>query len=382
MENKIRIVHVCAIDWTVQFMLKPQIKALQKAGYDVCAMCSSNKYLQVLEKNGIKIIQIDICRAFTPLQDLRTLWQLYRRFRKGGFDIVHTHTPKISLLGQMAAYYARVPVIVNTVHGFYFHDNMRPLKRKFYILMEKIAAKFSSKILSQSKEDIDTAIKLKICKPEIIRQLGNGIDLNRFCKKRFDTNFAVKKRKELNLQEDAFVVGIVGRLVREKGYMELFEALSGLLKKGYNVRLLSIGPKEPEKPDAISVSETDRFEISDRVHFCGQREDVDELMMTMDIYTLPSYREGYPRSAMEASAMSLPVIATDIRGCREVVDDGETGFLVPVRDAKALEQAIERLIENKELRSEMGKKARKKAEVVFDEQNVINIIMEEYKELL
>jgi len=259
---------------------------------------------------------------------------------------------------------------------------MRPLKRKFYILMEKIAAKFSSRILSQSKEDIGTAIKLKICKPEMIRQLGNGIDLNRFCKQRFDVNFAVKKREELNLPEEAFVVGIVGRLVREKGYMELFEAVSNLSEKGYNIKLLSIGPKEPEKPDAISVSETDGFGISDRVHFCGQREDVDELMMAMDIYTLPSYREGYPRSAMEASAMSLPVVATDIRGCREVIDDRETGFLVPVRDAKALEQAIEKLIENKELCSEMGKKARKKAEAVFDEQNVINIIKEEYRKLL
>ncbi len=380
--KNIRVVHVCAIDWTVQVMLKPQILALQKAGYDAYAMCTPGKYRKTLEESGIQVIPVDIRRSMTPIQDLKSLWQLYRNFRKGKFDIVHTHTPKVSLFGQMTAWLAGVPVIVNTVHGFYFHDDMPPKKRKFYILMEKIAAKFSSRILSQNSEDIDTAIRLGICKPEMIRQLGNGIDLNRFCKARFNADFGLRKRQELGLPADAFVVGIIGRMVREKGYLELFEAVAKLAAKGYNIWLLGIGPDEPEKDDAVHISDAARYGIDGRSIFCGHRDDVDELMTAMDIYSLPSYREGYPRSAMEAGAMSLPVVATNIRGCREVVVDGQTGFLVPVRDSQALADAIEKLIIDKQLKSAMGLNARQRAEANFDENRVIEIILEEYQTLL
>ena len=378
----LRVVHVCAIDWTVQVMLKPQILALKQAGYDVYAMCTPGKYQQSLKESGIEIIPVDIRRSMTPIQDLKSLWQLYRNFRRGKFDIVHTHTPKVSLLGQMAAWLAGVPVIINTVHGFYFHDDMPTGKRNFYIFMEKIAAKFSSRILSQNSEDIETAIKLGICKPEMIRKLGNGIDLNRFCRKRFDSNFGLTKRQQLGIPADAFVVGIIGRMVREKGYLELFEAVAKLVAKGYNIWLLGIGPDEPEKEDAVHISDAARYGIDNRSIFCGHRDDVDELMTAMDVYALPSYREGYPRSAMEACAMSLPVIATNIRGCREVVLDGKNGFLVPVRDANALADAIEKLINDESLRINMGLQGRSRAECTFDEKKVIEIIKEEYQQLL
>ena len=177
-------------------------------------------------------------------------------------------------------------------------------------------------------------------------------------------------------------MGIVGRLVREKGYLELFEAVSKLTAKGHNIWLLAIGPEEPEKTDAIDISTAEASDIRDRCVFCGQRDDVDELMTAMDIYALPSYREGYPRSAMEASAMSLPVVTSDIRGCREVVIDGATGFLVPVRDAAALERAIEKLIIDEPLRLKMGLEGRRRAESTFNENKVVDIIMEEYKQLL
>jgi glycosyltransferase involved in cell wall biosynthesis len=380
--RKFRVVHVCAIDWTVQVMLKPQMLALKDAGYDVCAMCVPGKYQKALKEVDIEIVPVDIRRSMTPLQDLRSLWQLYRNFRKGKYDIVHTHTPKVSLFGQMAAWFARVPIIVNTVHGFYFHDDMEPKKRRFYILMEKIAAKFSSLILSQNPEDVKSAVELGICKPELIKLLGNGIDLNRFSKTRFGADFRQKKRLELGLPQDAFVIGIIGRLVKEKGYIELFEAISSLTQKGYSIRLLCIGPDEPEKDDAVGVEDIKRCRIEKITTLLGHRNDIEELMMAMDIYCLPSYREGYPRSAMEASAMSLPVIATNIRGCREVVSDGETGFLVPARDYKKLSEAIEKLISDNEKRLQMGIAGRKKAEKLFDEQNVIKIIKEEYERLL
>jgi len=380
--RKIRVVHICAIDWTVQVMLKQQIIALQKEGFDTCAMCTAGPYRKGLEQSGIDIIPVEIRRSMTPLRDLKTLWQIYRSIRKEQFDIVHTHTPKVSLLGQLAAKIAGVPIIVNTIHGFYFHDDMPSMKRTFYVLMEKIAAKFSTGILSQNQEDIETAIRLKICKPESIKRLGNGIDLKHFCRSRFSKESRTEKRQEVSLPPDAFVVGIVGRKVKEKGYIELFHAVSLLAKNNHNIWLLAIGPEEPEKEDAVSMSDAKFYGIDDRVVFLGHRGDIANLMMTMDIFVLPSYREGYPRSLMEASAMALPVVTTNIRGCREVVVDGETGMLVPVRNAQSLAQAIDTLVDNKSLRLDMGARGRQRAESTFDEQNVFKIIRQLYKQLL
>ena len=380
--RSIHVVHICAIDWFVEVMLKQQIIALKKEGFDICVMCTPGPYREGLKQIGIEIIPVDIRRSMTPLRDLKSLWQLYRNIRKNKFDIVHTHTPKLSLLGQLAAKIAGVPVIINTVHGFYFHDNMQPLKRKFYILMEKIAAKVSTRIMSQSEEDIATAINLKICTPNKIIRLGNGIDLNHFSQDRYPDNFGLNKRRELGIPLDAFVVGIVGRKVREKGYIELFQAVSLLAKNNHNIWLLAIGPEEPEKEDAVSMSDAKTYGIDNRTIFFGHRRDIADLMMTMDIFVLPSYREGYPRSAMEASAMSLPVVTTNIRGCREVVIDGETGLLVPVRNTKSLAQAIDKLVNNKSLRLDMGARGRQRAESTFDEENVFKIIRQQYKQLL
>jgi glycosyltransferase involved in cell wall biosynthesis len=380
--RKIRVAHACAIDMTANIGLKAQLLGLKEAGYDVTVVCTPGRHRQALEDDGIKVVPVDIRRSMTPLRDLISLWQLYRSFRKGKFDIVHTHTPKVSLLGQMAARLAGVPVIVDTVHGFYFHDNMKPLKRAFYVLMAKIAAKFSCRILSQSQEDIETAIKLKICPPDMIRKLGNGIDLNQFSRARFEKDLGQKKKNELGIPLDVFVVGIVGRMVREKGYIELFEAVSQLAKKNYNIWLLAIGREEPEKSDGVHTADAEAFGITDRTVFCGHRDDVDELMTAMDVLTLPSYREGYPRTAMEGSAMSLPVVTTDIRGCREIVEHGKTGFIVPVHDALALEHAIKKLIDDEQLRVNMGLAGRCKAESSFDERIVVEIILFEYKQLL
>ena len=152
--------------------------------------------------------------------------------------------------------------------------------------------------------------------------------------------------------------------------------------KKKNIWLLAIGPEEPEKEDAVSMSDAKTYGIGDRTIFFEHRRDIADLMMTMDIFVLPSYREGYPRSAMEASAMSLPVVTTNIRGCREVVIDGETGLLVPVRNTKSIAQAIDKLVNNKSLRLDMGARGRQRAESTFDEENVFKIIRQQYKQLL
>ncbi len=380
MKNKLAV--ISAIDITLKVLLLAQIKAAQKAGYKVYGVCSKGPNFDFLKEQEIEMFPVKIKRSISPFCDLAALWQIYQFLKREKIDIVHTHTPKVSLIGQLAAKLAGVKVIVNTVHGFYFHDNMKPWKKWFYIAMEWIAGKCSTVILSQNPEDVETAIKYGICPGEKIKCLGNGIDLTKFDPGRFDADFRIKKRSEIGVPADAVVIGIIGRLVKEKGYLELFEAFRDILKKHDHVWLIIIGPEEPEKADRISPNTFKEYGIQDRVCYMGGREDIPELLSCCDIYTLPSWREGFPRSAIEAAAMGLPIVATDIRGCRQVVEHERNGLLVPVKNPQKLAQALLRFIDDREFSKRSGIFSREKALREFDEKNVVNIVLTEYQKAL
>ena len=380
--SKIKVCYVASADMTIRFLLLSQLKFLKNEGYEVYAICSSGKWINNIENEGIKIKIINFKRKISPISDLVTLIKLFFYFKKEKFQIINTHTPKPGLLGQLAAKLADLPIIVNTIHGFYFHEGTPPLQRKFFIFVEKIAALCSDLIFSQNKEDIKTAIKEKICSSPKIQYLGNGICLQRFNPERFSKEFIDKKKKELNIKPDFKLIGIVGRLVKEKGYLELFEAFKNLIKKFPNTILLVAGPIEPEKKDAINPDIVKDYGIEKNVLFLGLREDIDEIYPLMDIFVLPSWREGFPRSVIEASAMERAVIATNIRGCREAVDDGITGILVLVKNPEKLAEAIIYLLQNPQIAKKMGEEGRKKAKREFDENLIFGRIKKEYQRLI
>jgi glycosyltransferase involved in cell wall biosynthesis len=303
-------------------------------------------------------------------------------FKKEKFDIVHTHTPKASFLSQLAAKIAGVPIIINTIHGFYFHENSSWLTKIFFILMEKITAKCSTLLFSINKEDIETAIKKKICVSDLIKYSGDGIDLNRFSLQRFSEEFILNKKKQLGINSAKKVVGIVARLVEEKGYLELFEAFKKVLEKFPETLLLIVGPLEPEKKDKIRPEIVEKYQIEKSVIFLGERTDVEEIYPLMDVFVLPSHREGLGLAILEASAMEKPVIATNIRGCREAIDDGETGILVPPKNPEKLAEAITYLLLNPEKANVMGKEGRKKVQREFDERLVFDRMKKEYQRLI
>jgi glycosyltransferase involved in cell wall biosynthesis len=369
---------IAAIDSTHKVLLNAQLSAARDAGYEVHTICSPGPNRDWLIAQGYQVHTIEIKRKLSPLSDLQALMQLYRLIRQQRFDIIHTHTPKVSLLGQMAARLAGVPVIVNTIHGFYFHEHMRPLARRFYIAMEWMAARCSTTILSQNPEDIETAIKLGIARRENIHFLGNGVNLDKFDPDRFDADQRAAKRAEIGIPQDALVVGIIGRLVEEKGFLELFEAMQGNMADHPNVWLVIIGSEEPDKPDRISNDTFVRYGIAERTRWLGSREDIPDLLACFDVYALPSWREGFPRSAIEAACMRLPIVTTDIRGCRQVVTHEHNGLLVPLRDKAALEASLRRLIDEPELRSRFGQAGYERSRVEFDEQRICWTVLETY----
>jgi len=381
--SKIKICRIANNDKFVKFNLLPQLKFLVKEGYDVYVVCSPGKWVADIEKEGIKVKTIKIKRKISSLYDLVTLYRLWNYFRKEKFQIVHTHNPKPGLLGQLAAKMAGVPIVINTIHGFYFQENSSLLKRKFFIIIEKIAAKCSDLIFFVNKEDMKTALQERICSDKLIKYLGGAVDINKFSPDLFSQSFIVDKKEELGIKSDQKVVGIIARLVEEKGYIELFEALGTIIKKFPRAVLLVVGSEEKHKKDFFDPNFfKKKYKLEKNVIFLGERDNVDQIYPLIDVFVLPSHREGLGLVILEASAMEKPVVATNIRGCREAVDNGKTGVLVPAKNAEKLAKAIIYFLENPMEAQKMGENGRIKVIKEFNEDLVFGRIKEEYQKLI
>jgi len=379
----IKVAHITTVDVSLRYLLLNQLLFLQSVGYEVCGVSSPGPAVPLLQSHGIRHFPVPMTRSSaTPARDLRALCQLYALFRREKFDVVHTHNPKPGVLGQVAARLARVPVIVNTVHGLYIHERMPAWQRRFFVLLERIAGACSHAVLSQNREDVRTGLAMGIWRTDQVRLLGNGIDLARFDPARIAPHESVAARRSLGIPGSARVVGFVGRLVREKGLPELFRAVHRVREQVPEVRLLVVGSPDSEKADRVDERLAAECGVGDVVVFAGTRDDMPALYGCMDVFVLPSHREGFPRALMEATAMRIPCVATDVRGCREVVVHGRNGVLVPVGDEAALARAIAGLLRDESVAKRMGGEGRAVAVAEFDEREVFRRVAAEYDRLL
>jgi glycosyltransferase involved in cell wall biosynthesis len=376
------LVHVTTTDMSLELLLGPQLEAFQRAGYRVIGASAPGSYVEALERRGVHHEPLaHATRSMAPIEDARALRELVRLFRRLRPSIVHTHNPKPGLYGRVAARLARVPVVVNTVHGLYALPEDPWPKRLVVYGLERVAAACSHQELLQNPEDLPTLRRLRVPAARLA-VLGNGIDLERFDPARISAAERAAARVEMGAgSDDDVVVGLVGRLVREKGYPEVFQAAALLAKRCPQVRVAVIGPDEPGKADGLTAADRATAERAG-VRFLGSRDDVARLCAGMDVHVLASHREGFPRSPMEASALGVPVVASDVRGCRQAVENEVTGLLVPVRDPTALAAAIERLARDPAERRRMGVAARAKATTDFDQQRCIDLTLDTYDRLL
>ena len=358
-----------AADISVRFLLLDHIQALRSQGHHVIAVCAPGPWVEDLRRQGIEMWLVPMERELSPWRDLQSLLALVRCFRSNEFDVVHTHTPKAGLLGPLAARIAGVPVIVHTIHGLLFHDRQPRWRQRIYWIPEKITASLSHHLLSQSREDVEVCIQTGLCSANKVRYLGNGIDLERFQPQPEDARRPI--RRDLGYSENDFVIGSVGRLVYEKGFYDLFAAAEITCAKFAQAKFLVIGPEEHDQKDAIPATRIAELAKRGIIRFAGMQSDITKWYAAMDAFVLPSHREGIPRACMEASASGLPVIASDIRGCREVVVNGETGILVAMNDAPQLAAAIERLMKNRDEASCMGKRGRVRICKSFNQHEVL-----------
>lgn len=375
-----RVIHLTTVDMSLVLLLLPQLVAFREAGYEVIGVSAPGQWVPQLEDAGIRHVPLKgSTRAADVRSDLRAVRSLAAIVRDLRPDVLHTHNPKPGIYGRVVGRALRVPAVVNTVHGLYAQPTDPLHKRAVVYGLERIAAACSHAELVQNPEDVATLRSLRI-PPSRVHLLGNGVDLSRFDPDRHRAERA-RVRAELGVADDEVLVGAIGRLVLEKGYRELFEAARAVRASTPRARFVVVGPHDPDKADAVGRDEIARAE-QDGIVFTGLRSDVEALYAAMDVYVLASHREGWPRSAMEAAAMGLPVVATDIRGCRQVVDDGVNGVLVGVRDPAALADAITTLVTDDDRRRRMAEAALTKAAADFDDRTQVRRTLAVYRQLL
>ena len=381
-----KILHICALGATAKVLLKPQIDYLLSRNLSVEVACSPDSDVEKLQQQGYRIHPISIHRKISPVLNIKSIYALVNLIRKHQYDLVHVHTPIAAVLGRIAAKIAGAKRIVYTSHGLPFHDRSSLKEYTLYSNVEKFAALLTDLILSQNHEDIATAKKLGLCPPEKIAYLGNGVDIDRFNRDRLDPAHQAQLRKSLGIPDTAnLIIGTIGRLTRKKGSGYLIEATAKLVSQFPNLHVLIIGGELSTDPEPFYTEITERIRtlgIQNNVTLTGIRQDIPEILGLLDIFTLPTFtHEGLPRSIVEAMSMGLPVVATDIRGCREAVLHEKTGLIVPPQDSQKLAEALEKLLSNSEMRSAYGQASRQRVEAEYDESFVFERLENFYREL-
>jgi glycosyltransferase involved in cell wall biosynthesis len=384
---KVKLVYVTTIPMTIRLFLQGQMEYMKSKGFEVVGVSSPGPDLQELAAfHGIPVHAVNMTRGISPLKDLLALAQLAWLFMRIRPQIVHASTFKAGLLCMLAACMASVVVRVYTLRGLVSELDSGPMNGLFKVL-ESIACRCACQVFAVSHSVADATVRDGICPRKKIRVLGNGssngVDAqNRFNPAVIDEQDALFLRKHYGISRNAVVIGFVGRLVRDKGIIELSDAWSKLRLQYENAYLLIIGPEEPRNPVPQQVMETLRNDP--RVKFTGllPRSAMPRHYRIMDVVVLPTYREGFPNVVLEAAAMELPVVATSVTGCVDAVVSGVTGELVPAKDTLALEAAIRQYLDDPSLRLRHGKAGRERVLNSFTQESIWEAHHNEYLRLL
>ena len=380
-----KIIEICAIDATMKSLLGELNAEIKSQGYELICVCSKGKNTKKLRDDGFNVINLNINRTINPLFNIISLYNLYKLFKREKPDIVHVHTPAAAVLGRIAAKKAKVPIVIYTAHGFYFHKNMSHIKYNIILKIEKYLAKhYTDFIFTQSEEDRKTALENNFIDKSKILTIGNGADVwGEFNPKNIEEDKINELYKEFNLNKNDKIVTFIGRVVKEKGIIDLLEAFNNVkVNDGKKIKLILVGDTAQDERDKDTKKKLEKYKANPNIIITGYREDINNILYITDIFCLPSYREGMPRSIIEAMAMECAVIATNIRGSREEVIDGKTGFLVPVNSINILSDKIKKLIEDDKLLKEMKNTGRRRAEKLFNEKEIVKKQLEVFKKLL
>jgi glycosyltransferase involved in cell wall biosynthesis len=381
-----RLLHMTTVPQTLSFLVG-QAEFMKNKGFKVDALSSPGPFLAEFgQRTGADVHELEMPRRITPLKDLLTLWRLRWILRQLRPDIVHGHTPKGGLLAMIGSWLCGVPVRVYHVHGLPM-VTATGLKRLLLRWSEKVSCRLATQVYCVSQSVREIAVAEGLCHAEKIKVLLNGtidgIDAERTLNPaRMEPNIRCDVRKQYGIPEDSLVAGFVGRIVRDKGIIELCRAWQILREEFPNLHLLMVGPFEPQDPVPAEVESLLRNDP--RIHLTGlvPVKEIPRFYQAMDLLALPTYREGFNTVLLEAAAMELPVVASRVPGCIDGVVEGETGALVPVYDPQALADAMGLYLKDVSLRRQHGLAGRARVLRDFRPEDLSKAIYCEYLRLL
>ncbi len=364
---RIRICICATVPLSIEAFYGKQLNFLYENGFDVTVITSYTEAFAKSLPEHVTYRPVPFTRQMTPWQDFKAFLKVINIFRREKFDLLQYNTPKAALICSFAGWVMGIPTRLYLMWGLYF-TGQSGWRRLFYKTTEKLTCQFSTHIAPDGKENCQFAISEGLCNSQVAEVIGegsaNGIDVERFNKHRFK-NKLEDIRREIGASETDIVVGIIARLGREKGINELVRAYLEAKNEVQDSILLLVGPTET--PCSFDTDVVHAIENEPTIISVGFQREVEKYLAIMDIFTLPSYREGFGVVNLEANAMELPVITTNIVGPRESIVDSETGVLVACGNVKSLKNAIIDLCNNPEKRQQMGKNGRRRAIELFEQ---------------
>lgn len=383
MENKNKLVRITTVPASLQKLLENQL-SFMKPFYEVIAISSPGILLnEISNKEGISVFGVEMTRRITPIKDLLAVWHLYNYFKKEKPLIVHTHTPKAGTVGMLAAKLAGVPIRLHTVAGLPLLE-ARSVKRWVLNLVEKITYACAVKVYPNStglKAIIEENRFCSEAKLKVIAQgSSNGINTAYFKPDLFPDDVKLKLKSELNIQSSDFIFIFVGRLVGDKGINELVKAFDVFQVNHPNCKLLLVGDYE-EQLDPIEQETVKVIQTNPNIISVGFQSDVRPYFAIANCLVFPSYREGFPNVVMQAGAMGLPCIVTNINGCNEIIHDGVNGYLIPVKNIRAIIDKMCETFVDKLTYKKLQKNARGMITSRYEQKVVWEAIKNEYNDL-
>lgn len=375
------LIRITTVPLSLEKLLEGQLNFMQDH-YRVLAIASDEERLNKFGKSvGVETFSVEMTRKITPVQDLKSVFKLYQLFRKEKPLIVHTHTPKAGVAGMLAAKMAGVPIRLHTVAGLPLLE-ATGTTRKLLEAVEKITYASATKVYPNSQKIKEFLIENKFAPSDKFKVIGkgssNGIDTSYFDPTLYSPEDRTKMRNDLNIPSDHLVFVFVGRLVRDKGINELVEAFQELNAEFSKTSLILVGPYEANL-DPLKDSTIKTIADNEQIHEVGYQNDVRPFLACSDVLAFPSYREGFPNVVMQAGAMGLPSIVTNINGCNEIIQEGENGCIIPVRDEAALYDAMKMMILRNERREYLKKNSRKMIKEHYERDVIWKSLLEEYK---
>ncbi|MDC1522717.1 glycosyltransferase family 4 protein [Flavobacteriaceae bacterium] len=376
-----KLIRITTVPISLEKLLENQARFFKKY-YSVTLVSAQKEQLEALAKEqGVAYFPLEMTRKITPLQDLRCLLQLVRFLRKEKPHIVHSHTPKAGIIGMLAAFIARVPVRMHTVAGLPLME-AKGIKKRILYAVERLTYRCATHVYPNSKGLMDFIQEKHLAEKTPLQIIGkgssNGTDTGYFNNDSISDQELMKCQEKWNIAQDDFVFLFIGRLVGDKGINELVVAFEQLISKLPKAKLLLVGPQEPTL-DPLDKSTINAIDQNSRIISTGYQQDVRPFLKMAQVFVFPSYREGFPNVVLQAGAMGVPCIVSDINGCNEIIEDEINGFVVPPKQIQPLVEKMQFLYKDVEKRTIFIERTQTLIATNFERAQYWELLLAEYK---